>query len=103
MNRMYFRTLSKAVDHYRDAGYVYPFIFCGPNATSPEPWAIVEMHRFEGDTDPADNAALYVLKHRNGRDKGLIVNAYGPSSDKWTDYFLARVARSFPEWLVLPN
>lgn len=103
MDKLYFRTLSKAVDHYREAGYTFPFVFTGGRPTSPEPWAIVEIHRFEGDTDPADNAVLFVLKHRNGKDKGLIINAYGSSSDKKTDYFLTRVARSFPDWLVLPN
>ncbi|MEO6315240.1 MAG: hypothetical protein ABIO53_09845 [Chitinophagaceae bacterium] len=37
---------------------------------------IVETYRFEGETDPADEAVLYAII-ADGIHKGIFVNAYG--------------------------
>ncbi len=40
---------------------------------------VVKYYRFEGMTNPDDNAILYVIETSNG-EKGLLVDAYGAYS-----------------------
>src|SRR4051812_2109451 len=42
----------------------------------PEEVKIMDFYRFEGESDPADNAILYVLETSDGH-KGSLVDAYG--------------------------
>ncbi len=46
----------------------------------PEHFAISELYRFEGMTDPDDNTILYAISSNTGV-KGVLVNAYGPYAD----------------------
>jgi hypothetical protein len=46
----------------------------------PEQIKVVDFHRFEGITDPADMAVLYVIETDDGA-KGTLVDAYGTYSD----------------------
>ncbi|HMG14289.1 MAG TPA: hypothetical protein VK590_02510 [Saprospiraceae bacterium] len=41
---------------------------------------IVDFHRFEGSSDPGDEAILYVIE-TNDNGKGTLVDAYGHYSD----------------------
>lgn len=94
MSRLYFRTLSKAVNHYADQGYTFPFDF-SDSSTAPAKWIIVETHRFEGFSDPSDNAVLYVLEHQNGLDQGIIIDVYGANRDERISRFIQRIPRLF--------
>lgn len=40
---------------------------------------IVDVYRYEGNTDPADEATVYALESKAGV-KGVLVNAYGSAS-----------------------
>lgn len=91
---IYFRTLSKAVNDYTDKGYTFSFDFSNPAIRSKD-WAIVQTHRFEGYSDPSDNAILYVLEHKNGVDKGIIVDAYGAGQNASKSEWLKGVRRDF--------
>ena len=46
----------------------------------PEDLIIFKTFRFEGDSDPADNAALYILEDKQG-NIGYIIDTYGGYSD----------------------
>jgi len=46
----------------------------------PEQIKVVDFYRFEGITDPADMAVLYVIETSDGA-KGTLVDAYGTYSD----------------------
>lgn len=52
--------------------------------------SIISFYRFEGESDPADNAILYVIETDTG-EKGTLVDAYGPYSDPHVDSFLKEV------------
>ncbi len=56
----------------------------------PEDLTILKTFRFEGDSNPGDNAVLYVAEDKEGR-KGMIIDSYGAESnypgDRW-DKFL---------------
>ncbi len=99
MKNLYFRILSKAVNHYTEKGYTFPFCFSS-DPLSPSSWIIVTVHRFEGFSDPSDNAVLYILEHKNGLDKGIVIDAYGPENDNHITRFLSDVPRKFPMQLI---
>lgn len=47
----------------------------------PEDLTIIKTYRFEGDSDPGDNAVLYLLEDKNGQI-GYIMDAYGMYSSQ---------------------
>jgi hypothetical protein len=51
---------------------------------------IPNFHRFEGYSDPEDNAILYWIETSDGR-KGILVDAYGPYSDVKVNNFIREV------------
>lgn len=46
----------------------------------PNDFNVVETHRFEGDSDPGDEAVVYAIASNDGV-KGVMVNAFGPYAD----------------------
>jgi len=46
----------------------------------PEELAILKTYRFEGDSNPDDNVALYVLQD-NDQNLGIIIDSYGAESN----------------------
>jgi hypothetical protein len=55
-------------------------IICHEDKFDPEDFEIVEVYRFEGNSDPADEAVVYAIESNRGH-KGVLVNGYGPSSE----------------------
>ncbi|MBL7717811.1 MAG: hypothetical protein JNL72_03170 [Flavipsychrobacter sp.] len=47
---------------------------------SPAEVHVLNFYRFEGESDPADNAIMYVIETDDGM-KGTLIDAYGPYSD----------------------
>jgi hypothetical protein len=41
---------------------------------------IVDVYRYEGNSDPADEAAVYAIRSKDGH-KGVLVTGYGISSE----------------------
>ena len=79
-------TVTAAVNGLRQRGYTIDFnleencITCAHDKFNPEEFEITEVYRFEGDSDPADEAVVYAIQSVNGR-KGVLVNGYGISAD----------------------
>ncbi|MNU12805.1 hypothetical protein D3C71_08360 [compost metagenome] len=46
----------------------------------PEELSILKTYRFEGDSNPDDNVALYVLQD-NEQNLGIIIDSYGAESN----------------------
>ena len=51
---------------------------------------IVDIFRYEGDTDPADEAAVYAIESKSGL-KGILVRGYGISSDTMSTKMLEKL------------
>ena len=51
---------------------------------------VINFYRFEGQSDPADNAILYVLETADGQ-KGTLVDAYGAYADEKVNKFMTEV------------
>src|SRR5688572_18054209 len=79
-------TVSAAISGLKKRGYTMDFnldencIVCHEDKFDPGDFEIVEVYRFEGNTDPADEAIVYAIESSKGH-KGVLVNGYGPSSD----------------------
>ena len=76
-------------DEYTVKGNLLKSADSGQSYTSDDV-KIVNFYRFEGDSDPSDNAILYALQTEDGQ-KGLLINAYGMYSDSDTGKFIVNV------------
>lgn len=83
-------TLSSALAAMRAAGYTEDFnlaencLICNSQRFNPDEFEINEVHRFEGPSDPADEAVLYGIESKDGL-KGVLVNSYGYQSESMSD------------------
>lgn len=79
-------TVSEAVSGLKARGYNMDFnlkencIICHEEKFDPKDFEIAEIYRFEGDSDPADEAVVYAIESNSGL-KGVLVNGYGISSE----------------------
>jgi hypothetical protein len=79
-------TLSEAVNGLKKRGFDLDFnleencLVCSGDRLNVADFEITEVHRFEGNTDPADEAAVYAVESNNGK-KGLLVTGYGISAE----------------------
>jgi hypothetical protein len=80
-------TLSEAMNSQRAKGYTEDFgytdgkfLITGRNEEfRPEDITVVQIFRFEGNSDPSDMEILYVIETNTGL-KGLFIDAYGAYS-----------------------
>lgn len=85
-------TVSQAVDDLKVRGYSTDFnlaadgLKCSqmPGPLKASEFEITEVYRFEGDSDPADEAVVYAIESQHGL-KGVLVNGYGASSNALSD------------------
>ena len=56
----------------------------------PDQVKVVDLYRFEGTSDPADESILYAIETNDG-GKGTLVDAFGPSSDTKVTAFMQKV------------
>jgi cytochrome c peroxidase len=80
-------TVSAAISSLKQRGYDLDFnlsqncLTCHKDRFDPEDFEITEVYRFEGNSDPADEAVVYAIESNKGH-KGVLVNGFGPSSDE---------------------
>ena len=78
-------TMSAAVNGLKERGYTLDFnldencLICNDDKYNPEEFEITEVYRFEGNTDPADEAVVYAVESNKGH-KGVLVSGYGASA-----------------------
>ena len=87
MEHISYDTVSEAVEGLKQRGFTMDFnlqencLVCHDKIFNVDDFEIVEVHRFEGDSDPSDEAVVYGIESKNGL-KGILVNGYGISSDQ---------------------
>src|SRR5947209_1011525 len=83
---MHYATVSEATNDLKRRGFTQDFnleedsIACSTKKFTAEDFEITEVYRFEGPSDPADEAVVYGIEGKDGT-KGVLVNGYGYSSD----------------------
>lgn len=84
-----FGTVSETINGLRKEGYTLNFnirqdcIICHRTNTvlSPDDFEIDKTYRFEGESNPDDEAIVYAISAPKSGVKGVLVNAYGIYAD----------------------
>lgn len=90
-------TLSEVLDNLKNEGYVTDFnlrdncLVCHGNELQlhPEDFVVDRHYRFEGDTDPGDQAIVYAISSDKYNVRGTLVNGYGIYSDEMSNAMMA--------------
>lgn len=83
-------SVAHAITELRKKGYTEDFnlkencLICNSQKFNANDFTIHEVIRFEGDSDPGDEAIVYGIESENGM-KGILVNGYGYSSEPLGD------------------
>ncbi len=78
-------TVTEALQDLKLRGFITDFnlafdkIICSNNAIilNTNDFEIVEVYRFEGETNPGDEDVVYAVQSKDGKNKGTITSAYG--------------------------
>jgi hypothetical protein len=79
-----------AIEELKKRGFTEDFnlkdncIVCNDQKFGADEFEIKEVYRFEGDSDPGDEAIVLGIESSNGI-KGILVNGYGYSSEPMGD------------------
>lgn len=93
-------TVSGALNSLKDRGYTRDFnisfdkLICNETneCLNPHEFEITEVYRFEGESNPSDEAVIYAVESKDGNMKGVLVNAYGPYSDSISDDMVKKLS-----------
>jgi hypothetical protein len=89
----HYDTVSIAINKLRKQGFNLDFNLKDNSLSHPEgvlkagDFTIVDVYRYEGNSDPADEAAVYAIESYNGI-RGILVTGYGISSDSASEEIL---------------
>src|SRR5438552_8334763 len=86
MQQYHYATVTEALERLHKQGFTTDFnieencLVCGNGKFKAEDFEIVDVYRYEGNSDPADEATVYAIESKNGI-KGVLVTGYGASAD----------------------
>jgi hypothetical protein len=92
----HYGTVTDAIKAFKERGFNLDFnlvencIVCNSEKFRPEDFEIVDVYRYEGNSDPADEAAVYAIESKSGV-KGILVTGYGASSDTMSTSILEKL------------
>jgi hypothetical protein len=95
---MHYNTISEAIEKLRSKGFNLDFnmeanvLSTTTEKFPPENLEIVDVYRYEGNSDPGDEASVYALESTSGA-RGILVTGYGVSSDSKTEGLLKKIKR----------
>ncbi|MEP6513564.1 MAG: phosphoribosylpyrophosphate synthetase [Parafilimonas sp.] len=93
-------TLSEALSDLKKRGYITDFnlVFDKVKCTatgkclSPAEFEITAHYRFEGESNPSDEAVIYTIESKDGIMKGTLVSAYGMYSEKINEEMIRKLS-----------
>ena len=88
------KSIVEAIKELNEKGYSVDF--------SRNPWkdrlklnitqfSIDGTYRFDGMTDPDDEAILFAISSNDGKIKGYLLNGYGPYSEDWINELISKI------------
>jgi len=96
MSKLHYDTVSNAINALREQGFTLDFniegnhLVSGQERVHLDDFTIVDVYRYEGNTDPADEAAVYAIASSNGA-KGILVTGYGATADPLTNEMVEKL------------
>jgi len=89
-------TITEVIDHLHKNGYLEDFnlqqnsLVCKNNDFNVfhDEFIVDKVYRFEGNSDPADEATVYAISSPKYGIKGILVNGAGIYTDSLTDEML---------------
>lgn len=86
-------TVTQTLEKLKEEGYTIDFnlrsncLECADNSLQihPEDFQIDKFFRFEGESDPGDEAIVYAISSPKNDLKGTLVNSYGTYADDVTE------------------
>src|ERR1700744_4637478 len=94
--QFHYATVTEAVEQLKNQGYTLEFSLkdnhcvAGDEQYPAGDFEITDLYRYEGASDPADEATVYALANASGT-KGILVSGYGVSADDVADETLKRL------------
>ncbi len=93
-------TVSTTLNSLEERGYTTDFniafdkLICSATKAclNPDEFEITEVYRFEGETNPSDEAVVYAVESKNGKMKGAMVNAFGTYADPMSDEMIKKLS-----------
>jgi hypothetical protein len=85
--QFHYATVSEAIEQLRKQGFALDLnlkenrLNDGEHNYPADEFEIVDLYRYEGASDPADEATVYALASASGL-KGILVSGYGISTDE---------------------
>ena len=78
----HYATVSKALEELKEKGFTVDFnIQESKIINSPNDFEIVHIYRYEGESDPGDEATVFGIKSHSG-EKGVYVAGLSATADK---------------------
>ena len=93
-------TVTEAVNDLKQRGYDTDFnlafdqLICANDniRLKPDEFEIVEVHRFEGDSNPSDEDIVYAVESKDGKAKGVITSAFGLYADSISNEMIQKLS-----------
>jgi hypothetical protein len=93
-------TVTEALKDLKLRGFTIDFniafdkITCTDNKVclNPNQFEIVEVYRFEGDTDPGDENVVYAIESKDGTAKGSMSSAYGMYAESISNEMIQKLS-----------
>lgn len=94
---VYYSTVKEALDLLKSKGFTTDFnlgencIVCNSGKFNHNEFEIIEVYRYEGESNPDDEATVYGIESKSGL-KGVLVTSYGAYSDNMSDELLQKLS-----------
>ena len=84
----------KAKGYSTDFNIAFDKIICSKKETTlkPDEFEIVEVYRFEGETNPSDEDVVYAIESKQGNIKGVITSAFGLYADSVSNEMIQKLS-----------
>jgi hypothetical protein len=91
-NNYHYASVTKALDELNEIGFTYDFNLHEQDISkNPEKYEIVHVYRYEGDSNPDDEAIVFGIKSKSGK-KGVFVTGFSAKSMTEAAHILVKLS-----------
>jgi hypothetical protein len=96
LQHYHYATVSEALQQLRSQGFTVDFniednvLACEKGKFAADDFDVTDVYRYEGNTDPADEATVYAIQSKSGV-KGVLVTGYGMSAENTSPELLKKL------------